>query len=401
MAIAGHAGSGHCHSHSQYLQDDSGGLAAVLALFQEAANISLTIKEIQVTPGIAGSIRVETMSGGVGVCAPRRGITLQEARLAKGLEGRDAIRTQALVMEAFGRVYGQGVHETPVALQTAIANAAMDSFCKNFPEQFIGAEENTPHGHGRIAGTVLDFDGAPVSVLATVNGTDNGTGPVEDLEGNVFGGSKKIPMRALGMDTLPTIVIEGKVYSPGFSDSAEAPYFLVRADPRDDNPVVGNALILAGKALGYPIRLRDDVLRRIPGALEKSTRALGDAIIAGGTELKQARFSHEKVAALAKLAALISEDGAGISFMSDRLHEIVGGVGLMPGTAAVLSLIVPKAYRDRYVFPALTEDDLPRYVNIIKTAVRELRPLLPEAEAHLKAHAWQGDLDSLLSISNT
>ena len=50
MAVAGHAGSGHCHSHSCYLQDDSGGLAAVLALFQEATGLSLTIREIRATP---------------------------------------------------------------------------------------------------------------------------------------------------------------------------------------------------------------------------------------------------------------------------------------------------------------------------------------------------------------
>ncbi|NLZ54854.1 MAG: hypothetical protein GX892_17260 [Thermoanaerobacteraceae bacterium] len=35
IAIAGHVGCGHRHSHNQYVQDDSGGLATVLALFQE------------------------------------------------------------------------------------------------------------------------------------------------------------------------------------------------------------------------------------------------------------------------------------------------------------------------------------------------------------------------------
>jgi len=46
LAVAGHAGCGHCHSHNQYIQDDSGGLAVVLALFHEAAGLSLTIKDV-------------------------------------------------------------------------------------------------------------------------------------------------------------------------------------------------------------------------------------------------------------------------------------------------------------------------------------------------------------------
>jgi hypothetical protein len=396
IAIAGHAGSGHCHSHNHYLQDDSGGLAAVLALFREATDLSLRVKTIHATTGIAGSIRVETVSGGIGACAPRRGVTAQEARLIQSAEGRDAICTQALAMDVFGRLYGQGVHETPVAFQTAVANAALDSFCKNFPERFAATTENTINGHGRITGTVLDFDGVPVSVLGTVNATSDGTGPVEDLEGNIYAGSKKIPMHALGMEALPTILVEGKVYSPPYSDGESTSYFLVRADPGDDNPAVGDALLRAGKALGYSIRLRDDVMRRIPKTLENSTTALADAVVAFGEKLRNARFSHEKTAILAALAQLIGEDGAGISFMSDRLHEIVGGTGLMPGTGAVLSLIVPKTYRDQYIVPSLDENDVTRYVNLIKTAIAELCAKLPEAQAYLTAHAYRGDLDGLL-----
>jgi hypothetical protein len=396
IAIAGHAGSGHCHSHNRYLQDDSGGLAAVLALFHEATNLPLGIKEIRTTTGITGSVSVETVSGGVGDCSPRRGVTVQEARLMQSVKGRDAICTQALAMDVFGRLYGQGVHETPVAFQTAIANAALDSFCRNFPQHFLGTIENTVNGHGRIVGTVLDFDGIPVSVLGTVNATSDGTGPVEDLEGNVCAGSKKILMHALGMETLPTILVEGKVYSPVYSDAVDTPYFLVRADPRDDNPAVGDALMKAGKSLGYSMRLRDDVMQRVPKALQNGTTTLADAVIAAGEKLKNARFSHEKTAILAVLAQLIGEDGAGVSFRSDRLHEIVGGTGLMPGTGAVLSLVVPKTYHDRYIVPSLDENDVTRYVDLIKAAAIEVRAVLPEAKAHLAAHTYRGDVDDLL-----
>ena len=396
IAVAGHAGSGHCHSHNQFLQEDSVGLATVLALFQEATALSLTIREVRCATGINGSISVETVSGGIGTCSPRRGVTVHEARLAKQLEGRDAVRTQTLAMEAFGRFYGQGVHETPVALQTAIANAAVDSFVKNFPEKFIHTTENLAHCCGRIAGAVLEYDGIPVSVLATVNAAPDGTGPVEDLEGNAFGGSKKIVMQQLGIENIPTIVVEGKVYAPAYSDATTAPYFLVRADREDDNPLVAEALKRAGEKLGYATIFRDDVMKRTPGALEKTTRKLGDDIIAVAQELKEARFSQEKIAALAKLARLISEDGAGVSFMSDRLHEVVSGTGIMPGTGAVISYIVPKSYRDEYIFPFLTEDDLLRYTAMIKEGVRELFPVLPEAVAHLKKYAYTGDIDLLL-----
>jgi len=398
IAVAGHAGSGHCHSHNLYLQEDSGGLATALTLFQEATGLSLTIGEVACETGINGSITVRTVSGGVGVCSPRRGVTMQEARLAKSLEGRDAIRTQSLAMEAFGRFYGQGVHEAPVALQTAIANAAVDSFIKNYPGKFAHGIENIAHCCGKMAGAVLEYDGIPFALLATVNATPDGTGPVEDLEGNAIGGSKKKVMERLGMTELPTIVVEGKVYTPAYSDNATEPYFLFRADRQDDNPFVAEAMLRAGKNIGYAAVFRDDVMQRAPGALEKTTKALGDAIIAAGNELKEARFSQDKVAILARLARLVSEDGAGISFMSDRLHEIIGGTGIMPGMGAVMSYVVPKSYRDAYIFPFLTEDDMTRYAGMVKETLRELLPVLPEAAAHLKKYAYKGDLDALLKF---
>jgi hypothetical protein len=396
IGIAGHAGTGHCHSHNQFLQEDSGGLAVVLALFQEASGLPLTIRSIAAETGIHGRFTVETISGGIGVGVPRRGVTLHEARLAKALEGRDAVRTQTLVMEAFGRIYGQGVHEAPVALQTAIANAAVDSFIKNYPERFVYAVDNIADCCGLIAGTIMEIDGIPLAVLATVNATPDGTAPVEDLEGNAFGGSKKQVMKALGMGDLPTFVIEGKVYAPAYSDAAVEDYFLVRADPEDDNPVVAAALEASAKKLGYNVLFRDDVMKRVPGALETATKKLGDAIIAAGNDLKNARFAQEKRRALMTLSRLVSEDGAGVSFMSDRLHEVLGGVGLMPGSAAVISLIVPKAYRDAYVFPFLTEDEVRRFAAVIKGAAPELDARLPRAVEHLKAHSYQGDIDRLL-----
>ncbi len=396
MAIAGHAGCGHSNSHSGSVQDDSSGLATVLALFQEAGALDLTVESVEAEPGTGGYFHVKTVSGGEGRCRARRGITMQEARLAGSLVGKEALRTQALVMDVFGRCGGQGSHEAPVALQTALANAAVDSFVRSFPERFAAGSEALPGSGGRIAGTILDIGDIPVAVLATVNASTDGTGPVEDLEGNVFAGEKKSVMQRLGMEGLPTIVVESKIYAATYSTGKDAPYFLVRADPTADNPVVAEALVEALEALGLRYEFRDDVMARKPGDLENATRLLADSIIAAGGRLKNARLSREKTAILADLARLVSEDGGGISFMSDRLHEIVGGTGMMPGSAAVLSLVIPESLRDKQVLPFLTERDVREYTAAVKAAAGKLRPLLGRAAAHAAAHASPEDLDGLL-----
>ena len=95
LGLVGHAGCGHAHSTNGFIQDDSAGLAALLSLFQEATDLPLTIAEVSAQPGKNGWFEVSTVSGGVGRARARRGITPQEARLARVVEGREAIRTQA------------------------------------------------------------------------------------------------------------------------------------------------------------------------------------------------------------------------------------------------------------------------------------------------------------------
>ena len=82
IGISGHAGCGHAHSHCGFVQDDSGGLAAVLALLQRTTGLDLTITRVTVHTGRKGRFEVETASGGKGSAAARRGITTAEARLA-------------------------------------------------------------------------------------------------------------------------------------------------------------------------------------------------------------------------------------------------------------------------------------------------------------------------------
>ena len=392
LGVVGHAGCGHAHSNNGFIQDDSGGLAALLTLFQEAADLPLTIESVGVTAGRNGFFEVRTVSGGVGRCSARRGITLQEGRLARAVEGQEAIRTQTLALDAFGRIYGQGAHEAPVALQTAIANAALDSFVKARPDCFLAADEGLAGNCGRIVGTVLDLDGVAVSAMALSNASEGGIGPNEDLEGNAFVLGKKTVMEPLGLCHLPTLVIEGKVYTPSLCDPLREETFLVRASV-DDNPVAGQALMDALDALGYASLYPKEALKRVPGGLEAVTRAAGDAVVVFGERLREARTSTAKVAVLAELIAFASQDAGGLSFMSDRLHEVVGGPGIMPGTSAVLSLLVPQAYIERHVMPYLTEYDVSRYVAVIKKAVGHLRQRLPEAVACLEQRAHSGDLD--------
>jgi hypothetical protein len=400
LAVAGHAGCGHCHSHSQYIQDDSGGLATVLSLFREATGTSLTIRDIRIKAGLQGNIEVETEGGGRGKAAALRGITPQEARLAQSLVGREAILTQALVLEAFGRFYGQGVSEKPVALQAAIANAALDSFVRSHPEHFAWGTEENAGNFGIVAGTVLDINGIPTAVLGTVNASAGGIGPNEDLEGNIPAGGKGRVMKALGMVGLPTIILEGKVYTPAFCSDLKENTFLVRADNKWDNPYVARALYHAAEKLKLPVILRDDVMRRVPGTLRAHTEKLGEQIVALGQALTSAETSREKITILSELATRISQDAGGISFMTNRLHDLVGGVGMAPGTSAVLSLLVTEAFHDENIFPAMSEEDLQMFVNITKQAVTLLAGTLPEAADHQKKHGFSGDYNELIGGGN-
>lgn len=94
--------------------------------------------------------------------------------------------------------------EVPVALQTAIANAALDSFVKAFSDQFIIKEEDLEGNCGKILGTVLDIHGVPVSVMALSNATVGGIGPNEDIEGNVnLYGKKDLSENCIWIESLP------------------------------------------------------------------------------------------------------------------------------------------------------------------------------------------------------
>ena len=83
VGIVGHAGCGHCNSHLGFIQDDSGGLTAVMAILTEATGLSLEIESVKTVTGMQGYFEVKTKAGGIGRARARRGITAAEARLAQ------------------------------------------------------------------------------------------------------------------------------------------------------------------------------------------------------------------------------------------------------------------------------------------------------------------------------
>lgn len=396
MGIVGHAGCGHAHSNNGFLQDDSGGLAATLALIQAAFRLPLGITRVDVETGRDNAnIVVTTASGGTGRCSAQRGITLQEVRLAQSILGQEAIRTQALAMQAFGRVYGQGAHEVPVALQTAIANAAMDSFAKNFPESFLYADEGIEGNCGKVLGAVLEIGEVPVSVMALSNATEGGIGPVEELEGNVFAHGKVSVMEPLHLNQLPTFIVEGKVFTVPLCLGLKQQTWLVRAHAEHDNPIVAEALMQAAEHMQQAAIYPRDALRREKGGIAALTKKCGDIIAELGRRIGSSVTAFEKTRALAELIAYASQEAGAVSFMSNNLHELVGGPGAMPGTSAVLSLMVPKHYIDVHVQPFLTETDVQAYVDILKVAVFKLKDTLPDAIKHMEKLRYQGNLNNM------
>lgn len=368
VGIVGHVGCGHTHSLNNQVQDDSAGLSVILSLFKEATNLTLNIKDIYFE---SNKIMVTLVNGGQGFGIARRGITPQEKKLMNSLIGKEIINTHTLVLETFGRIYGQGILEVPVALQTALANSALNGFLINYPNNFIGTVENIPGNHGNIVGTVLNIDGIDVSVLGTVNATLGGIGPNEDLEGNSANYSKKEIMQELGMSKIPTLVVEAMIYSPLSKGLIENTFF-VRGDQSDDNLLVIDSIIKACKNLNLPLIYNQDGMKRKKDLLRNTTKLVAEKIIELGTALTFAEKSEDKVRIVSELAIVISQDCGGISFMSNSLHEIIGGAGMMKKTAAVLNLVCSEDYIQTNPIPFLTSKELEEYILISKETIKEL-----------------------------
>lgn len=398
IGITGHAGAGHVHSHSGFVQDDTAGFAVIACLLRRAFPVCTTISSVEADIDI-GTVTVKTQDGGTGIAWARRGITPYEATLSRLIIGLDAVYSQNAAFAAFGRIYGQGCLELPVALQTATCLAVINTFEKRHPDFLHFGPENMAGKVGRYIGAVIEIDSVPVSIMGILNANDGGLGPDEDLEGNIMLGTKGKVMKNLGLDAIPTIILESKAYVPAICKGQEENKFWVRINRDVDNRVVYDALIQGIKAVNLPFIASDTAYPRATGDMAAATRELGEKIAALGKSLAVAETSREKVAIIGELALLVSQDAGGITYMSPKLHDLVGGGGIMPGSSAVLSMAISEPAIRVWKIPAFTAQDSDMYLAILEKSIPVLLERIEEAYAELKSkkNFIEQDFDYLLS----
>ena len=386
IGIAGHAGIGHVNGVAGFIQDDAAGFVTVSSMIADLLQADTRVKTAQADVD-ANRICITTMDGGTCTTCPRRGITPAEARLIERIATQDALFCQSVTINCLGRMFGQGVLETPVALEAALANAVVDTFHKKAPDAFVMAEESLEQNRGLIGGMTAERDdGTAISYLASVNYTRGGLGPAEDLEGNIALGSKRDLMKRLHMLQCPTIIVEGKAYLPAISDQLGQNTFLVRAQRGIDNMVVAHALFESAQELGYPVMFRDDLLPHDEGAMKRATETFADQVIRCARRLRDAELASEKVAIVAKMARLVSQDAGAITCLSNKLHDVVRGVGSIPGTAATLSMLVSRRHYEHWKIPLFEPQDAEKAKAIVNRAVDKIAARYEDACGELQEH---------------
>ncbi|WP_419778806.1 hypothetical protein [Maridesulfovibrio sp.] len=382
IGISGHAGVGHVHSHCGFVQDDSAGFAAAIEIIKNAYSADTTIASVSVNL-YSGEVSVTTNDGGTGKAIARRGFTPHEAELVEAAKGLDANYSQSVAFQVFGRIYGQGVLEGPVAFQAACCLAVMDTFEKKFPGCFIRGNEDMPGKIGGCIATRLIIDEIPVSVMALVNANDGGLGPDEDLEGNIALGDKGRAMKDLGLDRLPTIILESKAYVPALCEGVDYDRMWIRINAETDNQYVYDALLSGVQQADLSYLSSDTAYPRYTGELKDAVRSLGGRIADLGKSFSNAATSAEKVKLISELALLVSQDAGGVTFMSEHMHDQVGGGGIMPGTSAVLSMAVSENYIKEWKIPSFNAEDAAMYIDVIAKALPELAANAVKAQAQL------------------
>lgn len=382
LGISGHAGVGHVHSHCGFVQDDSAGFSTAIEIIKKAYPANTAIAEASADV-LSGEVTVTTVDGGTGKATARRGFTPHEAKLVTNAKGLDTTYSQSSAFEVFGRVYGQGVLEAPVAFQAACCLAVMNTFEKKFPGSFVRGNEDMPNKIGGCIGTRLLIDDIPVAVMALVNANKGGLGPDEDLEGNIALGDKGRAMKELGIDHLPTIILESKAYVPALCEGVDHDRIWVRINAEADNQYVYNALLSGIEASNLPYLNSDGAYPRHTGELKDAVHTLGKRIAQIGETFANAATSAEKVKLISELALIVSQDAGGVTFMSAHMHDQVGGGGIMPGTSAVLSMTVSENYIKEWKIPAFNTEDADKYMTVIQNALPVLAENAEKAQAQL------------------
>lgn len=365
ICIAGHAGVGHAFGHSGLVQDDSQGFALAGSILCSLSGVSPEIAEVTVDAG-EHSLKVTTASGGTGKGFPARGITPFEVPLLKSVAGENACFPQRCAMKAFGRLYGHGVLEVPVALEYAVAEALMDSLRKKLPG-FLMMQRRTEQADDIVGGADVSLGRVPVTVMLTVNGSSKGIGPVENLEGNIPLDFKKTVMEELGILKAPTIVVESKAWFPAL-EGIEEETFLVRYNRDLDSDTVGSCLEQALEETGAPSKVIDSAFPAEKGVMSKNTAAFSRRLSYLAEELGRSTRSEEKCRLASELSRLVTQDLGGVIFMDDHVHDIYRAAGTAPGTAAVLSVAVPESQAKDLVIPFATEENIRDMTAVITRA---------------------------------
>jgi hypothetical protein len=128
-----------------------------------------------------------------------------------------------------------------------------------------------------------------------------------------------------------------------------------------------------------------------------ATHALGEKIARLGKCLAIAESSREKVEIIGELAILVSQDAGGISFMSSKLNDLVGGGGIMPGSSAVLSMTISESAIRIWKIPTFAAQDADMYLAVLAKAVPILADNIENAlsEFQAKKNFVEEDFDYL------
>lgn len=113
-------------------------------------------------------------------------------------------------------------------------------------------------------------------------------------------------MRALDMDNIPLLVLEGKAYAPTHEPPLAHNALFVRWNEEYDNPVSGQCYERAARESGYPVLVQSDTYPRMGTSLSEETQRLGQRIASLGEAYGKAETSSEKIALMAELTTLCS-----------------------------------------------------------------------------------------------
>lgn len=151
----------------------------------------------------------------------------------------------------------------------------------------------------------------------------------------------------------------------------------------DDNPYVVEAVLEAAKELDISCKFYEGAAKRVKGGLKANTEKVAERIIELGNRLKESELSKDKVRIISELANIVSQDCGGISFMSNALHEEIGGAGMIRKTGAVINLVVTEEYESENPIPFITEEVLDEYIKLTVGSVERVAGNVEAARKHI------------------